>query len=197
MNGAATLGVVGLASGGAALTISNLSVGTQSLTVSYHGDVNDNASTSAAVSQVVNKMATSVTLASNVNPSSSQSVTFTASVSPSTATGSITFLDGGVSLGSARSGAEPPVSRRPRWRPGGHPISASYSGDGNDLARTSAILTQNVTSGTKKSTTTVLSSNLNPSTSDTPPALKFVGSSSRVLAKLRFAESLTASVEQR
>src|SRR5207247_5716132 len=83
-----------------------LSVATHSITATYVGDANFATSTSAAVSQVVNKASTSTSLTSSVNPSVfGQSVTFTATVSVTapgagTPTGAVNFLDGATNIGS-------------------------------------------------------------------------------------------------
>jgi ankyrin repeat protein len=54
-NAGATLGTQTLSNGAATLTNSTLSVGTHAITAVYGGDANDAASTSAAISEVVNK----------------------------------------------------------------------------------------------------------------------------------------------
>jgi hypothetical protein len=103
-----------------------------------------------------------VTLSSSANPSSlGQLVTFIAKLTPANATGSVQFLDGTASLGTATvaSGAASfPVST---LTVGSHSITAVYSGDGNNAAATSTILTQTVG---KAVTTVVLTSSVNPST---------------------------------
>ncbi len=83
-----------------------LSVATHSITATYVGNANFNTSTSAPVSQVVNKASTSTSLASSLNPSVfGQSVTFTATVTVTapgagTPTGTVNFLDGATTIGS-------------------------------------------------------------------------------------------------
>src|SRR5262249_46387296 len=100
-DGAASIGTGSLnSSGQATLTTSALSVGSPMIPVSYTGDTNFLASTSAAVTQIVDQDGTTTTLISSVNPSVfGQSVTFTATVvadSPGAGmpTGSVTFFDG-------------------------------------------------------------------------------------------------------
>src|SRR5439155_400115 len=74
-----------------------LSVASHTITASYGGDGNFTTSTSSAVSQTVNKAASSTSLTSSANPSVyGQSVTFTATVSATspgagTPTGTVTF----------------------------------------------------------------------------------------------------------
>ncbi len=90
-DGATSLGTGTISSGVATLTISSLAVGTHSITAQYGGDTNYNAAVSTAVSQVVNKATSTVTLASSPNPSTfGASVTLTATVT-SGATGTVTF----------------------------------------------------------------------------------------------------------
>src|SRR5262249_54306886 len=92
----------------ATTTVSSLSTGTRTLTAVYGGDLNFNSSMSGSVLQTITTASTTTTLASSQNPSVfSQFVTFTATVSgvsPSTVpvnTGTVTFRDGGASIGSA------------------------------------------------------------------------------------------------
>src|SRR3989442_8388491 len=100
----------------ATFTTSSLSVGTHSNTANYTGDTNFNPSLSAAVSQVVNKCATTVTVASSANPSVfGQSVTFTATVTvpapgSGTPTGTVNFLDGATVIGSGTLSAAAPFT---------------------------------------------------------------------------------------
>ena len=84
-DGSTTLGTGTLdGTGKATLSTSTLSVATHSITVVYAGSANYSTSTSAALSQIVNKANTSTAIATSVNPSAfRQSVTFRATVTPS------------------------------------------------------------------------------------------------------------------
>ena len=96
-SGSTTLGTVTLSGGTASYTTSTLTAGTKSITAVYNGDANDAASTSAVLSQIVNKVATTTSLVSAPNPSTfQQTVTFTATVSATgaTPTGTVTFRRG-------------------------------------------------------------------------------------------------------
>lgn len=130
-------------SGTVTVSTSTLPVGTDTITVSYAGDANNNPAT-GTTTQVVNQIVPTVTLVSSINPSSvNQSVTFTATV-PSGATGTITFLDGSTPIGTATiSGGTASVTTS-TLAGGTHTITASYSGDTNDSAATSAPLAQTV-----------------------------------------------------
>ena len=75
-------------------------MGTHSITANYGGDTNYTAAVSTAVSQVVNKASSTVTLASSPNPSTFGAVvTLTATVTAG-ATGTVTFEDGATSIGT-------------------------------------------------------------------------------------------------
>jgi hypothetical protein len=147
MDGGSTLGSSTLdASGVATLSVSSLAVGTHSITAQYGGDASHNGSTSAAVSQTVNKASTTTTLTSDANPSKSgRPVTFTATISSSTATGNIQFQDGSTSLGTAFVVGGRASLSTSTLTGGKHSITAIYSGDNNLLGSTSSVLTQTVT----------------------------------------------------
>src|SRR5262249_19011792 len=115
------------------------------------GDANFTTSTSAAVSQTVNKASTATALASSANPSVvGQSVTFTATVTavaPGTGvpTGTVTFQRGTTPLGTAtldRSRVATFAYTFPSK--GTYAITATYGGDSNDKTSTSAALSQAV-----------------------------------------------------
>ena len=124
--------------------MSTLSVGVHSITAVYSGDANDAASTSAILSQTVNKAVSSVTLASSLNPSTfGQSVTLSAAVTPSTATGTVQFLDGSAALGTVISNGSAALSLS-NLSAGAHSITAVYSGDANDNSSTSNAVAETV-----------------------------------------------------
>jgi len=147
-DGATTLGTASLISGKATLSVSKLAVGTHSITAAYGGGVKFNASSSAVVSQVVNKARTSVALTSTPNPSSSgQAVTLTATVtgafggSPS---GTVVFKDGTTASGTRTVNAATHVARlvTSKLSAGSHSITAFYDGDASYLSSESAIVKQ-------------------------------------------------------
>ncbi len=94
-DGGTTLGTGTLSGGVATYSTSTLSIGTHSITAVYGGDTNFTGSTSSVLSQVVNQISTTVTIASNGSSVFGQSVTFTSSVSPSSAQGTIGYYDNG------------------------------------------------------------------------------------------------------
>ena len=153
--------------GVATFTTTSLSIGTHSITAVYSSDANFNASTSPAVSQVVNKASTTTALTSSANPTAfGQSTIFTATVAAvvpgsGTPTGTVTFLDGATTLGTGTlNGAGVATFGTSTLSVGSHTITASYAGDANFLASVSSPLTQTVNKATTASTVV---SSVNPS----------------------------------
>ena len=146
--------------------------GSHTVDAVYSGDVNFNASTSAALTQAVNQDSTTTTLGSSAGPSvSGQVVTYTATVTADppgsgTPTGTVDFRDAGVTIAGcgaqAVSVAGTATCTVTYAGPGSHTISGVYSGDGNFNPSTSPNLTQTVNKG---STTTAVTSSANPSVS--------------------------------
>ena len=162
-DGSASLGSAGLNSGGHASLTTTFSVGTHHLTASYAGNAFFAAGTSANLDEVIGTQPAGVALNSSLNPSVyGSAVTFTASVTAAhgVPTGTVTFNDGATALGSAPiDGTGTATLTTSSLTVGGHPVTAAYSGDGNDSAATSAVLNQTVQAA--PSATSVASS-LNP-----------------------------------
>ena len=93
---------------------------------------------------IVTPTDTTTALASSANPSVfGASVTFTATVAPSTATGTVQFYADGATLGSAsRCRAARRAVSTASLSLGTHVITATYSGDANHSASTSAAFAQ-------------------------------------------------------
>jgi len=108
---------------------------------------------------------TSTTLASALNPSTyGQSVAFTANVaSAGTATGTVTFSDGGIVLGSIPLASGQATFSSSSLAAGAHSITAMYSGDSTFLPSTSSTVTDTVNQAASSVTLT---------TSATPSILK-------------------------
>jgi len=145
--GTMKLAMVTLSGGVANYTTATLAAGTKSITAIYNGDTNFTASTSAALSQVINKATTTTALSSSPNPSTfGRSVRFTATVSPQysgTPTGSVTFKRGTTKLATVTmSGgvATFATSTLPR---GSDTITAIYNGSGN-FTKSSGSIVQTV-----------------------------------------------------
>jgi hypothetical protein len=147
--GGTTIGTGTLVSGIATLMLDTLNVGTHNVTASFSGDSDFGPSTSTALVQVVIKAATTISLGSSSNPTEpGQSVTFTATttaVAPGggAPTGTVSFKDGGTSLGSASVNSSGVASLAVNvLANGSHMITAVYDGDDNFLTSTSAGITQ-------------------------------------------------------
>ena len=163
IDGSATVGAATLNVGVATFSTSALAVGSHSITAAYSGDTNYGGTSSVLV-QTVNpatKASTITMLNSSPNPSSvGQTVTFTTTVAPAAATGTVSFLDGGVALGSGTLNNGAVTVSSSTLAAGVHSITATYNGDSN-FGGSSTSLVQTVT---KSSTTTTLTSAPNPST---------------------------------
>ena len=176
MDGSTTLGTASVTSGKAVFSISSLAVGSHSIAAVYGGDGNFTTSTSSpALTQVVNKAATTTSVTATLSPSTlGQSVTFTATISAVPAgvgapTGSVTFMDGSTSLGSAPLAGGTAIFSTSSLTVGSHNITAVYGGDGNFAASTSSpALTQVVN---KAATTASVTATLNPATFGQPVIL--------------------------
>ncbi|MCO5306562.1 MAG: Ig-like domain repeat protein [Microthrixaceae bacterium] len=170
-DGATLVGTAALDENGAAtLDVSDLAVGDHPITAVYPGDAVFAGSTSAALTQTVERAATATVVTSSANPSTlGQTVTLHAVVSrtnpgPGTPGGSVEFFDGTTSLGTAvidvTGAAELDVSPTV----GSHPITALYAGDVSFGGSTSGVLDQVVVAAPLSPTTTELTSGPNPTT---------------------------------
>jgi hypothetical protein len=176
--GTAAISSTGFSTTGIALLTTTFStIGPQSITAQYSGSSFYSASTSAAMTIGVYSdqlTPSSITLqASTTTPQYQTSVTLTAAVSPSSATGTVTFYNGGANIGTAavNGGAASLITT---FAAGGSAtLKAVYSGDYNYASSTSNSLPINV------SGPLVTSTNLVASTSATT-----IGSSVTLTAEL-------------
>ncbi|WP_235215208.1 Ig-like domain-containing protein, partial [Burkholderia sp. MSh2] len=100
-NGATLLGTAALVDGEANLTVSQLPVGTDSLTAVYSGDT-QNATSVSSLNQTVTQSPTSTTLtASATSVTQGTAVTLTANVAGAAPSGLVTFFSGMTLLGTA------------------------------------------------------------------------------------------------
>jgi hypothetical protein len=141
------------ANGQATVDVSGGGVGTHALKAVLRSS-DFPASTSAVVTETVNRASTAVTLASSANPAvTGQSVTFTATVSvvapgAGTPTGTVTFKDGNVVLGTVAVLADGTAPLTTSFAAtGGHAITAVYNGDPN-FTGSSQALTEQVNAAT-------------------------------------------------
>ncbi|MEO8247898.1 MAG: IPTL-CTERM sorting domain-containing protein [Burkholderiales bacterium] len=176
IDGASTVlcAAVPLATGSAACTISNLSVGAHSVTARYSGDGSNAASTSAPVSQTVNKAATSSSVSAPASATVGQPVAVTATLAVTapgagTPTGTIAVS---TSSGAATCTITLPAtscSLTPTGA-GSQTLTAAYAGDGNFEASSGS--------------TTILGAGQGQTISftSTPPQTPLVGSTYAVAA---------------
>jgi uncharacterized delta-60 repeat protein len=134
----------------ASCTTTSLGAGAHSVTAAYSGDATNAASISAALTQTVNKVASTTSIATSLTPSlAGSSVTFTATVSGSAPAGSVTFKDGSTSIsgcsavGLTGSGnVRTALCATASLVAGTHSITAIYTGDESNNDSTSAVLSQ-------------------------------------------------------
>lgn len=127
-----------------------LGVGTQTLSVTFTPtDTTDYTSATSTVSLVVSQSNASIALASSANTQLfGNAVTFTATVAPAslgapTPTGTVTFMNGTSVLGTPVAlNAGAASYSTSALAVGSHAITAVYSGDANNQARTSVALTE-------------------------------------------------------
>jgi hypothetical protein len=164
----ASIGSGTLSGGTATFATSDLSVGTHTITVSYAGDSNFTASASGNLLQTVNQDGSMSSVTSSANPTVfGQMVTFTATVLASapgagTPTGTVTFNDGGISIGSGTLSGGRAAFATSSLSAGTHTITVSYSGDSNFTGSLSSSIAQTVNQ-TVEGTTTMLASSADPS----------------------------------
>jgi autotransporter-associated beta strand protein len=159
---------VSLSLGQATLTTATRGVGNHTITATYNGDGNYNTSTSAALTQTVNRAITTTIVTTSTNPSVfGQPATFTALVvTPvppvlGTPTGTVTLQEGTTVLATIPLTASGQASFTTTTFPvRSHTITASYGGDPNFASSTSGSLTQLVN---RSNVTMSLSSSVNPS----------------------------------
>jgi hypothetical protein len=169
-NGTSVLGTASVMAGIATFRTAALPVGSDSITAVYGGDASNSGSTSAVLTEVVNKAQTMVMLSSSSNPAmEGQPVTFTANVSPLagvTPTGTVTFYDGTTALGTVTLNAMGTAALTlSNLAVGSHSITAVYSGDATYTASTSSAL-QEVIDG--QGSMTSLTSSQNPAPAGSP-----------------------------
>jgi hypothetical protein len=168
LDGTTVLGTARIDTAGQATLKVSLAVGSHALTVAFAGTGGFADSTSAAVTETVNRATTTVALGSSLNPAvTGQAVTFTATVAvvatgAGAPTGTVTFKDGNVVLGMIAIDRGGTATFTTSFAAaGGHVITAAYSGDANFVG-SSQSLTEQVNAPTHQATTTSLMASANP-----------------------------------
>jgi hypothetical protein len=150
-DGGTTIGSSSLNSGSATLSLATLSVGVHTLAAVYGGDANNSSSTSASITVTITAattplQATTITLtAASSTVVSGQAIGLTANVTPASAGGTVTFKDGGTSIGSSTLAAGSATLSLNTLSVGTHSLTAVYAGDAGDSGSTSAAITVTVT----------------------------------------------------
>ncbi|MFN0119777.1 MAG: MBG domain-containing protein, partial [Blastocatellia bacterium] len=130
------------ASGQAMLTTAALSVGDHAITAEYGGDGNYT-QVSGALTQTINKAATTTTLVSSANPATTggQAVSFSATVASTAGapTGAVEFRDGTTVLGTVTLAGGVASMTTSTLTAGEHAITAVYAGDANFATSTGAL----------------------------------------------------------
>jgi sugar lactone lactonase YvrE len=168
LDGPNTIATLTLMNGNASVFISNLPVGQHSITASYGGDINDAAAVSSPLLQVVTvapaNASTTTLLTSSANPSNlGQTINLNASVSTVTVgqavpTGTISFLDGSSTLGTANLNAGTASLALSTLALGTHSLTVVYSGSSSYTGSTSPVLPQVVVAPNAVTTTSLTAS---------------------------------------
>lgn len=164
-DGPLIMGSSTLTNGIATASVSTLAIGTHPITASYLGNTTYLGSTSTALDQRIQMASTHLVLYSAANPSNAGApLTLSATIlgSGGTPTGTVTFLDGATTLGSASLNAQGVATLLvpgSAWTTGTHTLIAGYAGDAADAPCTSSTFTQVVKIA---STSVALGSSLNP-----------------------------------
>ena len=151
LDGGKPLGTVTLINGVATLPTSFTLVGNHTLTATYSGDTVFVPGLSNTVVETVQDLTPVIALHTSANPIllGNAAVLSVAVASPAgnttvSPTGTVTFLDGSTPLGTAAL-VNGVASLTPTFTAtGGHPISVSYSGDGNFAPGISNLITETV-----------------------------------------------------
>lgn len=166
MDGTNTLGSVALNAGVATYSTSSLAVGTHNITAVYGGDTNDAGSTSAGLTETVTAYATQTSLAaSSTSLNTDQELTLlttTTSSSGNAVSGTITYMSGTTSLGTATVGVNGTATLNINPAAGSYSITAHYSGDALNAPSVSNVVTVAVSQATE------FTIELNPTTMSIP-----------------------------
>lgn len=157
-NGTTAIGSAALSNGSASVSTSSLPIGSNSITAAYQGSSGFAPSTSTVLTQIVNLAKTTTALASSVNPVPVDKwVTYTATVTSQygTATGTVTFQDNGATVATVSVSNNQATFTTKYKAAGVQLMTATYSGDSNNLGSTSSVFMEEVGKVPYASETTV------------------------------------------
>jgi Pro-kumamolisin, activation domain/Bacterial Ig-like domain (group 3) len=163
LDGASVLGTVALSGGSATFATHALAAGANSITADYSGDSTYHASNAAALTETINKAATSTVLITSADPSSyGQSVTFTTKVTSSAGipAGTVTFLENGSNIGTRTLSGGVASLTTSALAVGTHSMTVVYGGSANFNVSTSPAVSQATYAA---HTTTTIIASVNPS----------------------------------
>jgi hypothetical protein len=178
--GTTVLGTAGLSGGRAVLAVNGLHAGSHQLRAFYNGSTTAIASGSNTWIETISQSTSKTAVASTASTITyGQAATFTASVVSShggAVGGSVLFKDGATLLGTATLNAttKKATLTAAALAVGSHHITATFSGNADNLASTSPALIETVNRGVDS---VVLSSSLNPSVFGKPITLTALVSS--------------------
>ena len=164
-DGSTALKTASLSGGSTTFTTTALATASHAITAVYNGNATLATSTSSVLTETVNPDGSTTVVTSPANPSVyGQSVTFSAIVTAlapggGTPSGSVTFLDGASTLGTATLSGGKATLKTSSLAVNTHAITVQYGGDANFTTSTSAVLYQVVN---QAATTTALKSSKNP-----------------------------------
>ena len=150
LSGSTLLGGGTVSNDVATFTTTALPVGTSSITATYGGDSNYDASTSPAVTVTTTPATTSTTVSfSPASPVLGQDVTLMAAIAPASTgpaspTGTVEFFDGSTLLGSGTVSNDAATLTTTALSLGANTITATYEGDSNYVGSTSPAITVTV-----------------------------------------------------
>ncbi len=150
LDGTTLLTTSNLSGGQAGYQTSTLTGGTHAITAKYLGDSN-NGSATGALSQVVSRLTSTATLAaSQESANEGDTIDLTVMVAPAAASGSVTFKDGDVTIGTGTLAAGSAKLTTPPLSAGAHSFVAVYDGDTTYDTATSAIVTVTAAAATSE-----------------------------------------------
>ena len=168
MDGGVAIGTSPLSSAGVAtLATSTLATGSHQITAAYQGDTDFAASTSPALTETIQKIATSTAVSPSANPAEAgAAVAFTVTVTAANSTnpnvaitGTVNLMEGSTVLGtgtvaSTRLSSAPGAATATAtisvssMTPGSHAITAVYAGDTNYVGSTSSAALETISVAT-------------------------------------------------